>query len=130
MFDARIPPPEVKKTARRKVFNSTGKNYNRSASWSARQSRPRREAVLDIYLDLVAVIDYKLYSKYLALANYNSPTALQDILEHYAFVFSGIDMLYQDIKSSEYSIHVRLCKVYVLQVVIVIQFITFTLILW
>ncbi|XP_055864673.1 uncharacterized protein LOC106063331 isoform X2 [Biomphalaria glabrata] len=115
MFDARIPPPEVKKTARRKVFNSTGQNYNRSASWSARQSRPRREAVLDIYLDLVAVIDYKLYSKYLALANYNSPTALQGILEHYAFVFSGIDMLYQGIKSSEYSIHVRLCKVYVLQ---------------
>ncbi|KAK6964658.1 hypothetical protein BgiMline_031900, partial [Biomphalaria glabrata] len=53
------------------------------------QSRRRRNSVQDYYVDVVAMIDYKRYSKFLAQANYNNFTAMQNILEYYAFVFSG-----------------------------------------
>uniref|UniRef100_A0A2C9LCX1 Uncharacterized protein n=1 Tax=Biomphalaria glabrata TaxID=6526 RepID=A0A2C9LCX1_BIOGL len=79
------------------------------------QSRRRRNAVQDYYVDVVAVIDYKRYSMFLAQANYNSLTAMQNILEYYAFVLSGADMLYQGIKHPNYTIHILLSKVYILQ---------------
>ncbi|XP_055860948.1 A disintegrin and metalloproteinase with thrombospondin motifs 7-like isoform X3 [Biomphalaria glabrata] len=81
------------------------------------QSRRRRNAVQDYYVDVAAVIDYKRYSMFLAQANYDNFTAMQNILEYYAFVFSAADMLYQGIKHPEYTIHILLSKVYVLQTV-------------
>ncbi|KAK6969764.1 A disintegrin and metalloproteinase with thrombospondin motifs 7, partial [Biomphalaria glabrata] len=53
------------------------------------QSRRRRNTVQDYYVDVAAVIDYKRYSMFLAQANYNNFTAMQNILEYYAFVFSA-----------------------------------------
>nr|KAI8743028.1 ADAM family mig-17-like; partial [Biomphalaria glabrata] len=53
------------------------------------QSRRRRNSVQDYYVDVVAMIDYKRYSKFLAQANYNNFAAMQTILEYYALVFSG-----------------------------------------
>nr|KAI8742170.1 ADAM family mig-17-like; partial [Biomphalaria glabrata] len=81
------------------------------------QSRRRRNSVQDYYVDVVAMIDYKRYSKFLAQANYNNFTAMQTILEYYALVFSGADMLYEGIKHPEYTIHILLSKVYFLQTV-------------
>ncbi|KAI8747901.1 ADAM family mig-17 [Biomphalaria glabrata] len=122
MFDARIPPPEVKESVQRNDIerqnqqpDDTGHNSNRSTSWSAPQSRRRRSLLRDYYVDVVAVIDHQVYSKFLTLANDHNPTALRNIQEHYAFLFSGMDMLYQGIKSSDFTIHIRLCKIYVLQ---------------
>ncbi|KAK6966202.1 A disintegrin and metalloproteinase with thrombospondin motifs 7, partial [Biomphalaria glabrata] len=96
MFDARIPPPEVKESVQRNDIerqnqqpDDTGHNSNRSTSWSAPQSRRRRSLLRDYYVDVVAVIDHQVYSKFLTLANGHNPTALQNIQEHYAFVFSG-----------------------------------------
>ncbi|KAI8737945.1 ADAM family mig-17 [Biomphalaria glabrata] len=132
-----IPPPE-EKTVRMNAINirdmhmkSTGRKSNRSKLRSAPQSRRRRNAVQDYYpqsrrrrnavqdyyVDVAAVIDYKRYSMFLAQANYNNFTAMQNILEYYAFVFSAADMLYQGIKHPEYTIHILLSKVYVLQTV-------------
>uniref|UniRef100_A0A2C9LSX7 Uncharacterized protein n=1 Tax=Biomphalaria glabrata TaxID=6526 RepID=A0A2C9LSX7_BIOGL len=110
-------------------MKSTGRNSNRSKLRSVPQSRRRRNSVQDYspqsrrrrntvqdyYVDVVAIIDYKRYSKFLAQANYNNFTAMQTILEYYAFVFSGVDMLYQGIRHPEYTIHILLSKVYVLQ---------------
>ncbi|XP_055865675.1 uncharacterized protein LOC129922749 [Biomphalaria glabrata] len=79
------------------------------------QSRRRRNSVQDYYVDVVVMIDYKRYSKFLAQANYNNFTAMQTILEYYALVFSGADMLYEGIKHLEYTIHILLSKVYVFQ---------------
>ncbi|XP_055886540.1 uncharacterized protein LOC106057749 isoform X2 [Biomphalaria glabrata] len=81
------------------------------------QSRRRRNTVQDYYVDVVAMIDYKRYSKFLSQASYNNFAAMQNILEYYAFVFSGMDMLYEGIKHPEYTIHILLSKIYVLQTV-------------
>nr|KAI8727545.1 A disintegrin and metalloproteinase with thrombospondin motifs 7-like; partial [Biomphalaria glabrata] len=97
-------------------MKSSGRKSNQSKLRSVPQSRRRRNAVQDYYVDVVAVIDYKRYSKFLAQANYNNFTAMQNILEYYALVFSGADMLYEGIKHLEYTIHILLSKVYVLQV--------------
>uniref|UniRef100_A0A2C9M1I1 Uncharacterized protein n=1 Tax=Biomphalaria glabrata TaxID=6526 RepID=A0A2C9M1I1_BIOGL len=113
----------------RDMHMSTGRKSNQSKLRSVPQSRRRRNAVQDYYpqsrrrrnavqdyfVDVVAVIDYKRYSKFLAQANYNNFTAMQNILEYYALVFSGADMLYEGIKHPEYTIHILLSKVYVLQ---------------
>ncbi|XP_055887106.1 uncharacterized protein LOC106053118 isoform X2 [Biomphalaria glabrata] len=142
LFDARIPLMNVtvleERTVRMNAINirdmhmkSTDRKSNRSKLRSAPQSRRRRnsvqgyypqsrrrrKAVQDYYVDVAAVIDYKRYSKFLAQANYNNFTAMQDILEYYAFVLSAVDMLYQGIKHSKYTIHILLSKVYVLQTV-------------
>ncbi|KAK6966204.1 ADAM family mig-17 [Biomphalaria glabrata] len=92
-FDARVPPPEARKfvklnsrNRRDKKLNSSGQNSRRPAS----QSRPRREAVQDYYIDVVALADYKLYSRFLTQANNNMTTAMQDILEHLAFTFNAV----------------------------------------
>ncbi|KAI8761485.1 ADAM family mig-17 [Biomphalaria glabrata] len=118
-----IAPPE-EKTVRMNAINirdmhmkSSGRKYNQSKLRSVPQSRRRRNTVQDYYVDVVAVIDYKRYSKFLAQANYNNFTAMQNILEYYALVFSGADMLYEGIKHPEYTIHILLSKVYVLQTV-------------
>ncbi|KAI8740988.1 A disintegrin and metalloproteinase with thrombospondin motifs 7, partial [Biomphalaria glabrata] len=79
------------------------------------QSRRRRNSVQDCYVDVVAVIDYKRYSMFLAQANYNNFAAMQNILEYYAFVLSGADMLYQGIKHPNYTIHILLSKVYIFE---------------
>ncbi|KAI8786456.1 hypothetical protein BgiBS90_011594, partial [Biomphalaria glabrata] len=114
MFVARIPLTNVtvleERTVRMNAINirdmhmkSTDRKSNRSKLRSAPQSRRRRKAVQgyypqsrrrrkavqDYYVDVAAVIDYKRYSKFLAQANYNNFTAMQDILEYYAFVFSA-----------------------------------------
>ncbi|KAK6966205.1 ADAM family mig-17, partial [Biomphalaria glabrata] len=122
MSHARIAPSEVKKLVRMKVvnsrdkkLNSAGQNSNRSISRSVPQNRPRRRAGRDYYVDVVALADFKMYSRFLAQANNDHLTAMQNILENYAYIFSGADMLYQAIQHPEYTIHILLSKLYVLQ---------------
>ncbi|KAI8747905.1 ADAM family mig-17 [Biomphalaria glabrata] len=125
MFDkshALTAPSEVKKLVRMKVvnirdkkLNSAGQNSNRSISRSVPQNRPRRRAGRDYYVDVVALADFKMYSRFLAHANNDHLTAMQNILENYAYIFSGADMLYQAIQHPEYTIHILLSKLYVLQ---------------
>ncbi|XP_055894132.1 uncharacterized protein LOC106058577 isoform X3 [Biomphalaria glabrata] len=124
LFDrVRIHPPKEKTVRMNAInirdmhMNNTGRKSNQSKLRSVPQSRRRRNSVQDYFVDVVAVIDYKRYSMFLAQANYNNFAAMQNILEYYAFVFSGADMLYEGIKHPEYTIHILLSKVYVLQTV-------------
>ncbi|KAI8736578.1 hypothetical protein BgiBS90_036220 [Biomphalaria glabrata] len=78
-------------------MKSTGHKSNRSKLRSVPQSRRRRNVVQNYYPQsrrrrntVLAMIDYKRYSKFLAQANYNNFTAMQTILEYYALVFSGV----------------------------------------
>ncbi|KAI8781301.1 A disintegrin and metalloproteinase with thrombospondin motifs 5, partial [Biomphalaria glabrata] len=77
---------------------------------SSKSSRQRREAPLDIFLEIVAVTDFAVYNRYLTAAKGDKNQALSDLRMWYAFVFNGIDLRYQGIHSSEYNINVRLVK--------------------
>uniref|UniRef100_A0A2C9M5D7 Uncharacterized protein n=1 Tax=Biomphalaria glabrata TaxID=6526 RepID=A0A2C9M5D7_BIOGL len=122
MFDLVRTLPSDEKAVKMNDINirgmhmkSSGRKSNRSTLRSVQQSRRRRNTVQDYYVDVVAMIDYKRYSKFLSQTNYNNFAAMQNILEYYAFVFSGMDMLYEGIKHPEYTIHILLSKIYVLQ---------------
>ncbi|XP_055887541.1 uncharacterized protein LOC106076033 isoform X2 [Biomphalaria glabrata] len=108
LFDTRIPPPEVEKTVQWNVINQ-------STSWSDPLSRRRRNAVRDYYVDVVALIDRLRFEWFLEQAKKDYHSAIRNIREHYAMVFSGIDMLYKGINHPDYTIHIRLCKVFILQ---------------
>ncbi|XP_055887584.1 uncharacterized protein LOC106068867 isoform X4 [Biomphalaria glabrata] len=108
LFDTRIPPPEVEMTVRWNVINQ-------STSWSDPPSRRRRNAVRDYYVDVVALIDRLRFEWFLEQARNDYNTARRNIREHYAMVFSGIDMLYKGINHPNYTIHIRLCKIFVLE---------------
>ncbi|XP_055889858.1 uncharacterized protein LOC106080032 isoform X2 [Biomphalaria glabrata] len=108
LFDTQIPPPEVEKTVR---WNG----INQSTPWSDPPSRRRRNAVRDYYVDVVALIDRTRYEWFLQQAKKDYHTAMRNIQEYYAMVFSGVDMLYKGILHVFYTIHIRLCKVFVLQ---------------
>ncbi|XP_055888614.1 uncharacterized protein LOC106052213 isoform X4 [Biomphalaria glabrata] len=108
LFDTQIPPPEVEKTVRWNVINQ-------SKSWSDPPSRRRRNALSDYYVDVVALIDRLRFQWFLEQAKNDYNTARRNIQEHYAMVFSGIDMLYKGINHPNYKIHIRLCKIFILE---------------
>ncbi|KAI8792428.1 ADAM family mig-17, partial [Biomphalaria glabrata] len=106
LFDTQIPPPEVEKTVRWAVINQ-------STSRSDPPSRRRRNAVRDYYVDVVALIDKIRFQWFLQQAKQHYDNAMQNIQDHYAIMFSGIDMLYNGINHPNYTVHVRLCKIFV-----------------
>ncbi|KAK6987099.1 A disintegrin and metalloproteinase with thrombospondin motifs 7, partial [Biomphalaria glabrata] len=74
--------PEVEKTVR---WNG----INQSTPWSDPPSRRRRNAVRDYYVDVVALIDRTRYEWFLQQAKKDYHTAMRNIQEYYAMVFSG-----------------------------------------
>ncbi|XP_055887537.1 uncharacterized protein LOC106078253 isoform X2 [Biomphalaria glabrata] len=106
LFDTRIP--HVEKTVRWNVINQ-------STSWSDPPSRRRRNALRDYYVDVVALIDKLRFEWFLEKAKNDYNTARRNIREHYAMVFSGIDMLFKGINHPNYTIHIRLCKIDILE---------------
>ncbi|KAH9487983.1 hypothetical protein Btru_066831 [Bulinus truncatus] len=80
-------------------------------------NRHKRSDPTDYYIDIAAVIDYKLYSSYLIEAGYSPIQAVKNINEHYAFVFAGVDKIFQGISGVNFRIHIRLCKVYITQTI-------------
>ncbi|KAK0064442.1 ADAM family mig-17, partial [Biomphalaria pfeifferi] len=108
LFDTQIPPPEVEKTVRWAVINQ-------STPWSDQPSRRRRNAMRDYYVDVVALIDKKRFRWFLQQSKEHYTNAMHNIQEHYAMMFSGIDMFYNGINHPNYTVHVRLCKIFVLQ---------------
>ncbi|XP_055889789.1 uncharacterized protein LOC106065898 isoform X2 [Biomphalaria glabrata] len=108
LFDTRIPPPEVEKTVRWTVINQ-------STSWSDPPSRRRRNTMRDYYVDEVVLIDRLRFEWFLEKAKKDYYTARRNIQEHYAMMFSGIDMFYRGILNPLYTIHIRLCKIFVLE---------------
>ncbi|KAH9492676.1 A disintegrin and metalloproteinase with thrombospondin motifs 7 [Bulinus truncatus] len=77
-------------------------------------TRQRRDVTTSNYfIDLVAVVDFKAYSQFLAHAQNNRTLALSELVQYYAFIISGVDLLYQGINTTEFNIHVELIKVLV-----------------
>ncbi|KAH9504359.1 hypothetical protein Btru_063410 [Bulinus truncatus] len=120
MFDASEPPPPKKNTRmkntprlEKRLPKAFGHLNFTSFNWSEPLDREKRATLTDYYIDVAAIVDYTVYSRFLTEASHSSYTALRNIREHYAFVFTGIDMLYQSISNADYRINVRLCKVYV-----------------
>ncbi|KAK6986924.1 A disintegrin and metalloproteinase with thrombospondin motifs 7, partial [Biomphalaria glabrata] len=74
--------PEVEKTVQWNVINQ-------STSWSDSPSRRRRNAVRDYYVDVVALIDRLRFEWFLEQAKKDYHSAIRNIREHYAMVFSG-----------------------------------------
>uniref|UniRef100_A0A2C9LZU3 Peptidase M12B domain-containing protein n=1 Tax=Biomphalaria glabrata TaxID=6526 RepID=A0A2C9LZU3_BIOGL len=108
LFDTQIPPPEVEKTVRWNVINQ-------STSWSDPPSRRRRNALRDYYVDVVALIDRLRFEWFLKQAKNDYKTARRNIQEYYAMVFSGVNMLYKGINHPNYTIHIRLCKIFIFE---------------
>ncbi|KAK3744250.1 hypothetical protein RRG08_020510 [Elysia crispata] len=81
-------------------------------SKNGRGSRRMRRQATVIYIDVVAVIDYGAYQRFLGNSASRSE-ALEALREYYAFVFNGMDLRYQNIPNVNYQIRVRLIKVIV-----------------
>ncbi|KAH9490653.1 Metalloprotease mig-17 [Bulinus truncatus] len=77
----------------------------------AKLSRSRRQSASTYYVDVTAFLDYSCYSRFMKDAyNYES-NALSRIQEYYAFIFSGIDLIYQNFQASNIRLRVNLNKV-------------------
>ncbi|CAL1545371.1 unnamed protein product [Lymnaea stagnalis] len=68
------------------------------------------------YIDVMAVVDYSVYIKFLTEAGSNKTAAEENIREYYAFIFDGVDQRYQSI-TTDYTIRVFLGYVMVLNIV-------------
>ncbi|KAH9499326.1 A disintegrin and metalloproteinase with thrombospondin motifs 7, partial [Bulinus truncatus] len=117
--DVKVPPPQNIKPMKYTIpnianeFSITEDQLNlTAANWSAPLDRHKRDALTDYSIDVAAIVDYEVYRRFLTEADLRYNEALSNIREHYAFVFTGIDMLYQDI-SDNFRIRIRLCTVYV-----------------
>ncbi|CAL1534750.1 unnamed protein product [Lymnaea stagnalis] len=78
---------------------------------SALLDRKRRQTTATYYVDIVAVIDYRAYSRFLG-SSATRLEALQNLLDYYTLVITGVDLLYQGITAS-FKVRVRLIKVIV-----------------
>ncbi|RUS69450.1 hypothetical protein EGW08_022784, partial [Elysia chlorotica] len=94
-----------------KTKPATVSSDNKRAGRGRGRTRVRRQASV-IYIDVVAVIDYGAYQRFLGNAASRSE-ALEAVREYYAFVFNGMDLRYQNIPNVNYQIRIRLTKVIV-----------------
>ncbi|CAG5116375.1 unnamed protein product, partial [Candidula unifasciata] len=78
----------------------------------ASSSRRRRQSQVgeNYFIDVVAIADYATYRRF-ATSSMTRTDTLQAMREYYAFIFTGVDLRYQRITSTNYAIHVRLIKV-------------------
>ncbi|CAL1534764.1 unnamed protein product, partial [Lymnaea stagnalis] len=74
--------------------------------------RRRRQTNPIYFIDLVAVVDFRAYTRFLT-SSVNRTSALLSLLEYYTFIVTGVDLLYQGITTTSYRIRVRLVKVVV-----------------
>ncbi|CAL1548554.1 unnamed protein product [Lymnaea stagnalis] len=87
---------------------------HKTPMFSRQESLPRRrrQSSNDYFVDIVAVVDFKVYSRFLFKAGTRA-SAFQMIQEKYAHVFNEIDIMYGSINSPNFRIHVRLVKIVV-----------------
>ena len=86
-------------------------------SFSARR-RQKRQVTQDVYVDVVALVDYGVYTAWYDRSTENSAgdkkrDALDAIYQYYAFVSNGVNMMYRSITSLSYTIHIRLTAIIV-----------------
>ncbi|KAH9498935.1 hypothetical protein Btru_005394 [Bulinus truncatus] len=77
----------------------------------AKSSRRKRQSISTYYVDVTAYLDYTCYSRFLKDALYDEVETLKKIQEYYAFIFSGIDLIYQNFEANNIHLRVNLNKV-------------------
>ncbi|KAH9490654.1 Metalloprotease mig-17 [Bulinus truncatus] len=77
----------------------------------AKSSRRKRRYISTYYVDVTAYLDYTCYSRFLKDALYDEVETLKKIQEYYAFIFSGIDLIYQNFEANNVRPRVNLNKV-------------------
>ncbi|CAG5120867.1 unnamed protein product, partial [Candidula unifasciata] len=83
--------------------------------------RASRQSTQTIFIDVVAVVDHSAYSRFQASSS-NKAATLQAVREYYAFIFNGVDMRFQGITNSKYSIRARLVKLLIAETAQACQF--------
>ncbi|KAH9490658.1 hypothetical protein Btru_045095, partial [Bulinus truncatus] len=102
--DYMTAPPEFESSKR-------GSLLNEKLQDGAKFSRSRRQSGSTYYVDVTAFLDYSCYRRFMAAAGYDEIEALSRIQEYYAFIFSGIDLIYQNFQASNIRLRVNLNKV-------------------
>ncbi|KAH9525701.1 hypothetical protein Btru_002099, partial [Bulinus truncatus] len=86
--------------------------YEVNSGGEGHRRRPRRDTPTSYYIDIVAVVDYKAYTRFYQMTG-DRLLAIGSLTEYYGFVLSGVDMMYQSIKNPDFQIRVRLIKIVV-----------------
>ncbi|XP_059151264.1 A disintegrin and metalloproteinase with thrombospondin motifs 16-like [Physella acuta] len=73
--------------------------------------RRRREASGDYYIDITAMVDYKRWNMFLSHVNGSRQDAINNVLEHYAYIFNRLDLCYQNIKSLPFKLNILLAQI-------------------
>ncbi|KAH9524421.1 hypothetical protein Btru_054503 [Bulinus truncatus] len=100
----RNPAPEFESS-------KPGSLLNEKLQDGAKFSRSRRQSASTYYVDVTAFLDYSCYSRFMEAADYDESEALSRVQEYYAFIFSGIDLIYQNFQASNIRLRVNLNKV-------------------
>ncbi|BFZ04830.1 hypothetical protein BsWGS_07869 [Bradybaena similaris] len=88
---------------------------------AATRDRVRRQSKQNIFIDVVALVDFAVYSRFLASSKTKAAT-LQAIREYYAFIFNGVDLRYRAIASPTNTICVRLVRLVIAETAAASQF--------
>ncbi|XP_070205240.1 fibropellin-1-like isoform X3 [Littorina saxatilis] len=75
--------------------------------------RYRRQADQDVFIDIVAFVDNKIYLYWYSRSTESAAAdkrqdAIDKVTQYYAFVFNGIDRMYKTLTTLSYVMHVRL----------------------
>ncbi|XP_013077966.2 uncharacterized protein LOC106064023 [Biomphalaria glabrata] len=80
------------------------------------QARPKRSlTVPTYYIDIAAFVDSTAFQKFLQHAGYNKTLTYLQMREYYAFLFSGINMIYQGLGSDKFKLQVSLSRLVVFE---------------
>ncbi|KAK6973394.1 Metalloprotease mig-17, partial [Biomphalaria glabrata] len=80
------------------------------------QARPKRSlTVPTYYIDIAAFVDSTAFQKFLQHAGYNTTLTYLQMREYYAFLFSGINMIYQGLGSDKFKLQVSLSRLVVFE---------------
>ncbi|XP_059146375.1 uncharacterized protein LOC131933887, partial [Physella acuta] len=75
------------------------------------QARRRRQAKADFYIDVTAMLDFMCWRRFLSKAAGSRPNAINNVLEYYAYIFNGVDLLFKSITSAGFKLNIRLTKI-------------------
>ncbi|PVD33261.1 hypothetical protein C0Q70_04514 [Pomacea canaliculata] len=122
--DAILPPTSLQKKPKVRTFQGDDVQQRRASAPAAAETISKQRSVFhdvyiddvnfrDVYIDVVAVADYGVFSNwYAASSGRTRKEKTQDVLsklpEHYALMFSGVNMIYENTTSLPYTIHVKL----------------------
>ncbi|XP_055899431.1 A disintegrin and metalloproteinase with thrombospondin motifs 2-like [Biomphalaria glabrata] len=77
--------------------------------------RKRQDEAPTYFVDVTAFLDYTGYQRFLERSHNDSMTCLSKIHEYFAFIFTGIDLIYQEWPATSFQIRIRLTKIIIFQ---------------